>query len=287
MPKSVRIGTSAALACARLSGQAVRTAPSAACKRLVMPAAASGLPSAHITHTTEIERCCCRGVDWMRIAVHLFHCVDRVAFLTTVVRRKPGCAEQLHHESQGLAMEAVAAVRPLTRPLLIRMFRYLRTCFEIVREKVVSDLAVEPQDSKAEAKLAVATDGTRAVAYQLAMAHEVRPRPPASVAARPDVMVSCSRGVAVLCAGPWYPSWEASIPSLCSCDGKRHRSNIYIVCCVLPCGCVAWLELSTAGAGHCLGRVFWPLHYHQQQHTCVIGVQWFVYLSRGETVCIL
>lgn len=111
----------------------------------------------------------------MRIAVHLFHCVDRVAFLTTVVRRKPGCAEELHHESQGLAMEAVTAVRPLTRPLLIRMFRYLRTCFEIVREKVVSDLAGEPRDGKAEAKLAEATDGTRAVAYQLAMAHEVRP----------------------------------------------------------------------------------------------------------------
>lgn len=133
----------------------------------------AALVTATVAGSTNVYTRACRGVDWMRVAVHLFHCVDRVAFLTTVVRRKPGCAERLHHESQGLAMEAIAAVGPLVRPLLIRMFRYLRTCFEIVREKIVSDLAVPPRDARGEARRAEATDGTRAVAYQLAMAHEV------------------------------------------------------------------------------------------------------------------
>lgn len=109
----------------------------------------------------------------MRVAVHLFHLVDRVAFLTSVVRRKPGRSEELHHESHNLAMESITAIRPLTHPLLIRMFRYLRTCFEIVREKIVSDLAVEARDARTEARLIEANNGTRAVAYQLAMAHEV------------------------------------------------------------------------------------------------------------------
>jgi hypothetical protein len=105
----------------------------------------------------------------MKAVVHLLHAIDKISFLGAVLRNNSttvALSRAAHHH----AVESILFKQPLARPLLVRLFRYIRLMFQLVREKVVGQLAHGREGSPAFDET---QRGARAVAYHLAMAHEV------------------------------------------------------------------------------------------------------------------
>lgn len=81
------------------------------------------------------------------------------------------------------AVCALVTAQAAVRPMIIRVLRYLRLGFEMVREKILNELSDVSALSANERTTRV--QNCRAAALQLAMAHEVRSSPPIHMASHP------------------------------------------------------------------------------------------------------
>jgi hypothetical protein len=118
----------------------------------------------------------CRGLLHMQTATHLLHTLDRVAHMHASLQSNRAPAGNTSTDDGQMshldcAARALVMNQPRARAMLIRVLRYLRLGFEIVRDKILTELC--DLSSLSVNERSVRVQGCRAAALQLAMAHEV------------------------------------------------------------------------------------------------------------------
>jgi hypothetical protein len=119
----------------------------------------------------------CRGLLHMHTATHLLHTVDRLAHIhaslysSKAPTESSRCGDRGQMNHYDAAVWALVLNQPGSRAMLIRVLRYLRLGFVLVREKILNELSDLPSLSVMEKSIRVRS--CRMAAFHLGMAHEV------------------------------------------------------------------------------------------------------------------